>query len=61
MRSMGRMIGLDGSGAPEEGAHAKKVDYGCSKHYGQAAYGIGTFTHGSLQLYSLPLLLTIIK
>ena len=22
---------------PEEGAHAEKVDYGCSKHYGQAA------------------------
>ena len=25
------------AGTPEEGARAEKVDYGCSKHYGQAA------------------------
>ena len=31
------MIGLDSSGTPKEGAHAEKVDYGHSKHYGQAA------------------------
>ena len=37
IRSVGRTIGLDSSGVPEEGAHAEKVDYGYSKHYGQAA------------------------
>ena len=55
------MIGLDGDDAPEEGAHAEKVDYGRSKHYRQAAYGIGMFAYGSLQLFSLPSLITVIK
>ena len=58
---MGRTIGLDGGDTPEKGARAQKVDYGHSKHYGQAAYRIGTFTHGSLQLFILPSLITIIK
>ena len=37
IRSTARTIGLDGGGVPEEGAHAEKVDYRLSKHYGQAA------------------------
>ena len=58
---MGRTIGLDGGDTPEEGARAEKVDYGRSKYYGQAAYGIGMFAHRSLQLFSLPSLITVIK
>ena len=58
---MGRTIGLDSGDVPKEGARAEKVDYGHSKHYGQAAYGIGMFAHGSLQLFSLLSLITVIK
>ena len=49
---------------PKEGAHAKKVDYGRSKHYRQAAlWNRNDLLHGSLQLYETVycLLLTIIK
>ena len=48
---------------PEEGAHAKKVDYGRSKHYGQAALWNRNVRSWELTTIrdSLPLLLTIIK
>ena len=50
-------------GAPEEGACTKKVDYGHSKHYGQAALWNRNVCSWKLTTIqdSLPLLLTIIK
>ena len=63
MRSMGRTISLDSGGTPKEGACTKKVDYRCSKHYGQAALwnrNVHSWKLTTIQ-DSLPLLLTITK